>query len=475
MFEGSSGSVVHGIAYSANLSIWVAVGAAGNGAAAGRIASSADGIVWTTRNSGFTGDGVAFGLGRFTAVGGLGTANTLVTSVDGIQWTGLGNSTRYSDIKFVNGRFYGAGYHSGFTLGYSDDGLTFVGISTPGKTSGGVPEYGNGLWLYPCFGNVGLMTSADGLIFTDSSALVSGNGSWVAFGEYVAPTTTYLSTTTGVSLTSATTSGSTTTTQVSTSSTGAGPTTTTAEISSTLGSTTPIDVTTTQVSTSSSSTGAGPTATSVAGTTTALTSTSSPTSLTVEGSMSFITTAGGSTSSVSTTRAADTAALTTRAATASPLSTFAVVRITWARILTSSQLESLPQIVARFLSIDVSRVRIVRPITRQSSSEDVVFAEVSGSNAGALANQLVSGAFAAYAASSDSTLPAVRSVSLVSDVTTAASSELSAGAIAGIVIGAVLGVGIIVLIAVLIARHARRSNSISGIKHNPLHQNVPMC
>jgi hypothetical protein len=70
MFEGSSGSVVHGIAYSANLSIWVAVGAAGNGAAAGRIASSADGIVWTTRNSGFTGDGVAFGLGRFTAVGG---------------------------------------------------------------------------------------------------------------------------------------------------------------------------------------------------------------------------------------------------------------------------------------------------------------------------------------------------------------------------------------------------------------------
>lgn len=434
MFEGSSGSVVHGIAYSANLSIWVAVGAAGNGAAAGRIASSADGIVWTTRNSGFTGDGVAFGLGRFTAVGGLGTANTLVTSVDGIQWTGLGNSTRYSDIKFVNGRFYGAGYHSGFTLGYSDDGLTFVGISTPGKTSGGVPEYGNGLWLYPCFGNVGLMTSADGLIFTDSSALVSGNGSWVAFGEYVAPTTTYLSTTTGVSLTSATTSGSTTTTQVSTSSTGAGPTTT-----------------------------------SVAGTTTALTSTSSLTSLTVEGSASFITTAGGSTSPVSTT------ALTTRAATASPLSTFAVVRITWARILTSSQLESLPQIVARFLSIDVSRVRIVRPITRQSSSEDVVFAEVSGSSAGALANQLVSGAFAAYAASSDGTLPAVRSVSLVSDVTTAVSSELSAGAIAGIVIGAVLGVGIIVLIAVLIARHARRSNSISGIKHNPLHQNVPMC
>jgi hypothetical protein len=469
MFEGSSGSVVHGIAYSANLSIWVAVGAAGNGAAAGRIASSADGIVWTTRNSGFTGDGVAFGLGRFTAVGGLGTANTLVTSVDGIQWTGLGNSTRYSDIKFVNGRFYGAGYHSGFTLGYSDDGLTFVGISTPGKTSGGVPEYGNGLWLYPCFGNVGLMTSADGLIFTDSSALVSGNGSWVAFGEYVAPTTTYLSTTTGVSLTSATTSGSTTTTQVSTSSTGAGPTTTTAEISSTLGSTTPIDVTTTQVSTSSSSTGAGPTTTSVAGTTTALTSTSSLTSLTVEGSASFITTAGGSTSPVSTT------ALTTRAATASPLSTFAVVRITWARILTSSQLESLPQIVARFLSIDVSRVRIVRPITRQSSSEDVVFAEVSGSSAGALANQLVSGAFAAYAASSDGTLPAVRSVSLVSDVTTAVSSELSAGAIAGIVIGAVLGVGIIVLIAVLIARHARRSNSISGIKHNPLHQNVPMC
>jgi hypothetical protein len=132
-------------------------------------------------------------------------------------------------------------------------------------------------------------------------------------------------------------------------------------------------------------------------------------------------------------------------------------------------MESLRQILARFLNIDLSRLRIFRPaLARQSQTDHFVSLEITGTNAGASANQLVSGSTAAYVASQDNTLPQIRAVVLDPDAT--AAPVLSAGAIVGIVIGSVVGVAVIVLLIVLLVRHFARDSFISEIKHNPSHQ-----
>jgi hypothetical protein len=81
-------------------------------------------------------------------------------------------------------------------------------------------------------------------------------------------------------------------------------------------------------------------------------------------------------------------------------------------------MESLRQILARFLNIDLSRLRIFRPaLARQSQTDHFVSLEITGTNAGASANQLVSGSTAAYVASQDNTLPQIRAVVLDPDAT----------------------------------------------------------
>jgi len=146
--------------------------------------------------------------------------------------------------------------------------------------------------------------------------------------------------------------------------------------------------------------------------------------------------------------------------------------MSFSQLLTVAQIESLRQILARFLNIDVSRLRILRSssaTTRQSQAIDVLNVELEGADSGLFANQLVTGSTAAYVASQDSTLPQVRSVVLI-QTTTSAPSSLPAGAIAGIVIGSVVGAALIVLLIVLLARHFSRRSSISNIKQNPSHQ-----
>lgn len=88
----------------------------------GLVATSADGTAWTKAATPAQGDlyGVAFGAGRFLAVG---AAGLVLTSPDGAVWTkvaGTGAQPLYA-VTFAAGRFFVAGDKG--MVGYSADGL----------------------------------------------------------------------------------------------------------------------------------------------------------------------------------------------------------------------------------------------------------------------------------------------------------------------------------------------------------------
>lgn len=126
----------------------------------GLIATSPDGITWTPRSSGFTGqvNGIAYGNGAFVAVG-----NGGAVSSDGTNWTTIQNSI----IDGINGG----------TVAYGDQGFVVPFVATYGVLTITM-----------------LQTSSDGTNWTirgfdgPTSGFAFGNGSYVAVGTGISQT-----------------------------------------------------------------------------------------------------------------------------------------------------------------------------------------------------------------------------------------------------------------------------------------------
>ena len=114
------------------------------------------GATWTSRTSGGNDlFGVAYGNGRFVAVGGyvedyfglLSSASVILTSPDGVSWTERtsGTRNRLSDVTYGNGLFVAVG--GGGTILTSPDGVNWTArISGTSRFLRGV-AYGNGRFV----------------------------------------------------------------------------------------------------------------------------------------------------------------------------------------------------------------------------------------------------------------------------------------------------------------------------------------
>jgi hypothetical protein len=107
----------------------------------GTIATSADGLMWTTLYGSL--GGVAYGNSRFVAVGELGSCRT---SSDGISWTNetTGISNRLRSVTFGNNTFVAAGDKGGICS--STNGSAWVG-TTLGTNSFRSVAFGNGSFV----------------------------------------------------------------------------------------------------------------------------------------------------------------------------------------------------------------------------------------------------------------------------------------------------------------------------------------
>ena len=130
-----------------------------------QIASSTDGITWTTRSTGGTINqiraiGVAPSLTNRYVFGGDG--GTITTSTDGVTWTtrSTGTSQRIQAITFGAGRY---AYCADSVYGSSTDGVTWTAPAsiTGSPTLGGI-TFGNNLFV---------MSAAGGQVFTSTDAI----------------------------------------------------------------------------------------------------------------------------------------------------------------------------------------------------------------------------------------------------------------------------------------------------------------
>ena len=140
---------------------------------------SFDGLTFNTLgNSIFNtaGRGIIWGNDRFVAVG-QGTVNTIATSLDGILWEGrgrtvfsvTGRSVAYNGLRYV---VTGDGTN---TLGYSDNGSTFIGVGVSIFTASALGvAWGNSIWVACGSGTNQVANSADGI-------------NWIGLGSIVGP------------------------------------------------------------------------------------------------------------------------------------------------------------------------------------------------------------------------------------------------------------------------------------------------
>ena len=187
----------NGIAYGNGR--WVAVGIGISSGGGNTILTSTDGINWTTTTGtlfGYSGNGIAYGNGRWVAVGQGTSSTTILTSADGINWsTTTGSRFGYSGngIAYGNGRWVAVGQDS--ILGGGNSTLTSTDGINWTTTTGTQINYGarsvgyngTGVWVA---GGVGqIVRSSDGINW---SATYSGdfqimnvsyqNNSWIVTG-----------------------------------------------------------------------------------------------------------------------------------------------------------------------------------------------------------------------------------------------------------------------------------------------------
>lgn len=151
--------------------------AAGNG---GRIATSMDGVVWETQTlaGSYNYLGIAFGNGVYVVIGALGW---LARSLDGITWTQGRASTRtYYGITHGDGKFVAVGVNGSIVT--STDGISWTEIQIAAPNLLGV-TYGNG--LYVAVGINGYIADSTDLFSWRVNRI--GTGTWrsISFGNGV--------------------------------------------------------------------------------------------------------------------------------------------------------------------------------------------------------------------------------------------------------------------------------------------------
>lgn len=195
----------------------------------GMIFTSPNGITWTMRqtSSGLGMEDVAYGNGKYVAVGGY-SMNERLISTDGITWTtqlpAAGTDYNLYDITYGNGQFVAVGYYGavltspnavtwtkrdiglletmqgvvyannqfvmvGTSIRRSTDGVTWQATSAPdGQSNLSSVAYGNG--RYVTFGNsynngstAQLLVSTDGVTFNRTDFPAYPAPSDVAFGQ----------------------------------------------------------------------------------------------------------------------------------------------------------------------------------------------------------------------------------------------------------------------------------------------------
>jgi hypothetical protein len=172
----------------------------------GGIASSDDGVLWATQTvqpTNTTWLAAAYGADCYVAVGyRSGGAGAIASSTDGTNWTSQAVSDSLSDVAFGNGRFVAVG------VGFANFNSYQVFVSSNGFTWN-VPVSGTGFSLYSvtyangkfvAVGTMGrVLTSADGLTWSEVTtdpltsfhAIAFGNSNYVAVGARQAMDLTY--------------------------------------------------------------------------------------------------------------------------------------------------------------------------------------------------------------------------------------------------------------------------------------------
>lgn len=185
------------------LAVPIAAGALLAGAGAAAAADPVPGVDWvakTTPSPASSWRGVAYGNGRWVAVGGSGA---VMTSADGDSWSQLAGAPAGSwyDVHYANGMFVAVSDCSSNAVMTSADGLAWTVRAT--ETSLGLPScngyfqgvtYGNGRWVVTNRldaqggGGNDMVTSTDGVAWTLSSRLPPLSGGTdeqadIAFGN----------------------------------------------------------------------------------------------------------------------------------------------------------------------------------------------------------------------------------------------------------------------------------------------------
>ncbi|MEY2881684.1 MAG: hypothetical protein RLZZ15_4064 [Verrucomicrobiota bacterium] len=161
----------------------------------GPIATSPDGVTWTTRPNVYSISGIAFADGRFIAVGqGTSTAPgaaLVMTSTDGVNWTVNDTvasrfNARLSDIIYGGGTWVATGSGNVGLLITSTDGLNWTTRTIPAGVFYGRGTYGAGRFVIT--GNNGtIITSTDATTWTSQPVSTGAILSDVAFsgGRFV--------------------------------------------------------------------------------------------------------------------------------------------------------------------------------------------------------------------------------------------------------------------------------------------------
>ena len=144
----------------------------------GYVALSSNGVVWVSQRivapSALSPSALAYGAGRFVAVGTLYGAASVASSTDGLNWTPIpGVATNgLLDVTFAAGRFVAVGLYG--AIATSTDGVNWIDVN--GGSDRNFRDIARGGGLYVAVGNGGLLfTSPDGTAWTARASGTSNN------------------------------------------------------------------------------------------------------------------------------------------------------------------------------------------------------------------------------------------------------------------------------------------------------------
>lgn len=150
--------------------------------------TSANGLTWTSRSAspvvGATWYGIAFGNGKFVAVGN-GTPRVM-TSTDGIAWTAqtAPAANYWSDVTFGDGKFVAVAKSGTNRAMVSTDGVTWTLSNPTEENTWTSVAYGSGKFVaVASSGTNRVMTSTDGITWTPRTAAEANSWEAVTYGN----------------------------------------------------------------------------------------------------------------------------------------------------------------------------------------------------------------------------------------------------------------------------------------------------